>query len=80
MTSNNQVARVSLFLIDGESFSFESHLAFALCSGSDFHLHLSVQGVNDHLTTQHGRKEVDVEIGIKVIAFALELRVIHRPR
>lgn len=76
MACNNKITKSSLLFIYRETFSFQTDLAFALGTGFYLHLYLSVQRIYDNIATQNGRVQVDVQVGIQVVSFPFELRVV----
>lgn len=76
MAHNDKVSVNTLLLVYRKSFPFQSELALALHSGFYLHLYLTVERMDNNLTTQHGRVEIDVEVGVEVVSLPFELRVV----
>ena len=76
MISNDKVSGFSFFFIQGKTFSFQTHLTFALSSRLYLHLHLSVKGIYNNVSPQNSRVQIDIQIGIEVITFPFKYRII----
>ena len=66
--SHNQVAKLSFFFIDRESFSFQTDFGAVLDFGFHFQLNFSVQSVYGFFTAQHGCIKIEWGSDIEVIA------------
>lgn len=76
LISYNQIAETAFLFVDRKAFSFQTGLVAVLCTRTYFQFYLTVQGIDGGFSTQYSGVQVNVYIGIQVIVFPLELRVV----
>ena len=76
MIRYQQVAETAFLLVDRKAFALQAHHRAVLRAGTHLQFHLPVERIHRDLAAQHSRVKVDGDIGIQVVVFPLEYRVI----